>query len=111
LQAGYQVVVLDKLYNSSPGSLRRVQALAGKPLNFIEGDVRNPQVLRDFFSRHKISAVARFARLKAVGEGTERPLDYFSVNVAGIITLVFRSSCTVCGDPQYAPIPGGPLRG
>jgi len=117
LQAGYEVVVLDNLSNSSAESLKRVQALGGKPLHFIEGDVRDPQVLRDIFARHKITAVVHFAGLKAVGESLEKPLDYFSVNVAGtitlcqamqsagVITLVFSSSCTVYGDPQYEPIP------
>jgi len=117
LQAGYEVVVLDNLCNSSPESLKRVQALAGKPLLFIEGDVRDPQVLRNIFARHSITAVMHFAGLKAVGESVEKPLDYFSVNVAGTIalcqamqnaevfTLVFSSSCTVYGDPQYVPIP------
>jgi UDP-glucose 4-epimerase len=117
LQAGYEVVVLDNLCNSSPESLKRVQALAAKPLHFIEGDVRDPQVLRTIFTRHSITAVMHFAGLKAVGESVEKPLEYFSVNVAGTIalcqamqaaevfTLVFSSSCTVYGDPQYVPIP------
>ena len=117
LEAGYEVVVLDNLSNSSAESLTRVQALAGKPLHFIEGDVRDPQLLRDIFARHNITAVVHFAGLKAVGESVEKPLDYFSVNVAGTIalcqamqtagvfTLVFSSSCTVYGDPQYVPIP------
>ena len=117
LEAGYEVVVLDNLSNSSAESLTRVQALAGKPLHFIEGDVRDPLVLRDIFARHNITAVVHFAGLKAVGESVEKPLYYFSVNVAGTIalcqamqaagvcTLVFSSSCTVYGEPQYVPIP------
>ena len=117
LQAGYRVVVLDNLSNSSAESLKRVQALAGKPLRFIEGDVRDPQLLCDIFTRHNITAVVHFAGLKAVGESVEKPIDYFSVNVAGTIalcqamqaagvfTLVFSSSCTVYGDPQNLPIP------
>jgi len=116
LQAGYEVVALDNLCNSSPESLRRVQALAGKSLWFIEGDVRNSQALRDIFASHDIFAVIHFAGLKAVGESVEKPLDYFSVNVAGtialcqamqaagIFTLLFSSSCTVYGDPMYVPI-------
>ena len=117
LQAGYQVVVLDNLSNSSAESLKRVQALAGKSLHFIEGDVRDPQMLHCIFARYKITAVVHFAGLKAVGESVEKPLHYFSVNVAGTIalcqamqaagvfTLVFSSSCTVYGEPQYVPIP------
>jgi NAD(P)-dependent dehydrogenase (short-subunit alcohol dehydrogenase family) len=68
LQAGYEVVVLDNLSNSSAESLKRVQAPAGKPLYFIGGDARDPQVLCDIFARHKITAVVHFAGLKAVGE-------------------------------------------
>ena len=117
LQAGFGVVVLDNLCNSSPESLRRVQILAGEPLHFIEGDVRDQRVLRDIFARYRITAVMHFAGLKALGESVEKPLEYFSVNVAGTIslcqamqaanalTLVFSSSATVYGDPQYVPIP------
>jgi UDP-glucose 4-epimerase len=94
-----------------------VLALAEKPLHFIRGDVRDPQVLIDVFARHNISAVMHFAGLKAVGESVEKPLEYFSFNVADTITrcqamqaaqvfsLAFSSSCTVYGDPQYVPIP------
>jgi UDP-glucose 4-epimerase len=117
LQAGFEVVVLDNLWNSSPESLKRVQALTAETLTFIEGDVRDLQVLKNVFTNHEFSAVMHFAGLKAVGESTENPLEYFSVNLAGTIalcqamqaagvfTLVFSSSCTVYGDPQYVPIP------
>ncbi len=116
LQAGYEVVVLDNLCNSSAESLIRVQALAAKPLTFVEGDVRDPQALKNMFASHEFWAVVHFAGLKAVSESTENPLEYFSVNVAGTIalcqamqaagvfTLVFSSSCTVYGDPLYTPI-------
>jgi UDP-glucose 4-epimerase len=116
LQAGQDVVVLDNLSNSSPESLRRVQALAGKSLVFVQGDIRDTHVLQEIFASHRISAVVHFAGLKAVGESVEKPLHYYSNNVAGTIalcqamqqagvfTLVFSSSCTVYGDPLRVPI-------
>lgn len=116
LQAGYDLVVVDNLCNSSSESLRRVEGLAGKPLLFIEEDVRDFQALKKIFADHEFSAVIHFAGLKAVGESVERPLEYYSVNLAGtlalcqametagVFTLVFSSSCTVYGDPIYVPI-------
>lgn len=116
LQAGFDVVVLDNLRNSSVESLTRVQQLAKKPLTFIEGDVRDSKLLQQIFKEHKTDAVLHFAGLKAVGESVQNPIDYYSTNVAGTIalcnamsfagisTLVFSSSCTVYGDPAKVPI-------
>ena len=116
LQAGHEVVVLDNLSNSSAESLRRVQALAGKPLVFVQGDICDTHTLQEMFASHHISAVVHFAGLKAVGESVEKPLHYYSNNVsgtialckvmqqAGVFTLVFSSSCTVYGDPLRVPI-------
>ncbi len=88
LQAGQDVVVLDNLSTSSDESLRRVQALAGKPLVFVQGDIRDTHTLQQIFASHRISAVVHFAGLKAVGESVEMPLHYYSNNVAGTIALV-----------------------
>jgi UDP-glucose 4-epimerase len=80
--------------------------------------MRHPS-LKKIFASHEFGAVMHFAGLKAVGESTEKPLEYFSVNVSGTIalcqamqaaevfTLVFSSSCTVYGDPLYVPIREG----
>ncbi|AYC31464.1 UDP-glucose 4-epimerase GalE [Pseudomonas cavernae] len=116
LEAGFEVVVLDNLCNSSPESLRRVEQICGKAPVFIQGDIRDRELLDDLFSQHRIGAVLQFAGLKAVGESVQKPLDYYDNNVSGSVTLcqamaqagvfrlVFSSSATVYGEPAQMPI-------
>jgi len=116
LEAGYQVVVLDNLCNSSPESLHRVEKICGKQAEFIQGDIRDRVLLDEVFASRSISAVLHFAGLKAVGESVAKPLDYYENNVAGSVTLcqamaaagvyrlVFSSSATVYGEPTQMPI-------
>ncbi len=116
LEAGYDIVVLDNLSNSSPESLKRVRELTGQDFPFIEGDIRDRATLDRLFRDHDIDAVIHFAGLKAVGESVEKPLVYYDNNIAGSITLfeamqaagvksvVFSSSATVYGDPASVPI-------
>lgn len=116
LETGYKVVVLDNLSNSSPEALNRVQELTGKTLKFIEGDIRDSQVLDQIFAEHAIDAVIHFAGLKAVGESQQIPLTYFDHNIsgsinlvqamqrAGVFRLVFSSSATVYGDAHPSPL-------
>lgn len=117
LAAGFQVVVLDNLCNSSPESLRRVAIISGQEtIPFYEGDIRDARLLDKIFQENSIYSVIHFAGLKAVGESVEKPLDYYDNNVAGTVTLlqamqrngvnniVFSSSATVYGDPHTTPI-------
>lgn len=116
LQAGYEVVALDNLCNSSQESLLRVEKICGKKPVFVQGDIRDRALLDDVLSRHRISAVLHFAGLKAVGESTCKPLCYYENNVTGSVTLcqamatagvfrlVFSSSATVYGEPTQMPI-------
>ena len=116
LEQEYGVVVLDNLANASAESLRRVEALTGKSVTFVQGDIRDTAVLDDIFSEHSISAVIHFAGLKAVGESVQKPLSYYENNVYGTLTLckamqkhnvkniVFSSSATVYGDPASLPL-------
>ena len=116
LEAGFEVIALDNLVNSSAESLKRVEQITGKPVIFIEGDIRDATLLRQIFSEHSISAVVHFAGLKAVGESTAKPLMYYDCNVAGTISLcqvmaefgvkqlVFSSSATVYGAAAEVPI-------
>lgn len=116
LEAGYDLVVLDNLSNSSARSLQAVQRIAGKSLSFIEADLRDLDRLETLFQARKISAVLHFAGLKAVGESVAHPLRYYDNNVrgtlnllhamnqAGVKTLVFSSSATVYGVPESVPI-------
>ena len=116
LEQGYQVVVLDNLSNGSEVALQRVQEIAGKPLEFQRGDVRDEALVRQLLGAHGVDAVMHFAGLKAVGESVEQPLQYYDNNVngalalfeamarEGIRNLVFSSSATVYGDPASNPI-------
>lgn len=116
LQAGYQVVVVDNLVNSKEESLRRVQKLAGKALEFHRVDLLDQPALEAVFARSPIDAVIHFAGLKAVGESVTIPLRYYHNNITGTVTLcevmqkynvknlVFSSSATVYGVPCTVPI-------
>lgn len=116
LNAGHQVVVLDNLCNSSEISLQRVQELTGKSLTFVEGDIRDAQVLDQLFQQYSIDAVIHFAGLKAVGESQKIPLTYFDHNIASSISLVkameraevfnlvFSSSATVYDEANTSPL-------
>jgi UDP-glucose 4-epimerase len=115
LREGYQVVVLDNLCNSKADVVQRVQRLTNRPLTFIQGDIRDRDLLRKLFAEHDIAAVMHFAGLKAVGESVQKPLLYYDVNVGGAISLldemrnagcrrmIFSSSATVYGGASEAP--------
>ncbi|PID81650.1 UDP-glucose 4-epimerase GalE [bacterium DOLZORAL124_64_63] len=116
LNAGHDVTVVDNLDNSSEESLRRVQDLAGRTLDFHEVDICDGAALRRVFAGRRFDAVVHFAGLKAVGESCEIPLRYYENNITGTLELlkvmgehgcfsiVFSSSATVYGDPHTVPI-------
>ncbi len=116
LQAGHNVTVFDNLCNSSPIAIARVREIAGRELHFVQGDIRDTDALRDALLEAQAQAVIHFAGLKAVGESSQRPVDYYDNNVGGTISLlkamqaqgvwrlVFSSSATVYGEPQSLPL-------
>lgn len=116
IEAGYEVVVLDNLCNSSLVALERLKSICGNSPQFVSGDIRDRQCLDSLFKSHSVDAVLHFAGLKAVGESVEQPLEYYDNNVtgslvllaamqaAGVRKLVFSSSATVYGDPASVPI-------
>ena len=116
LDAGYEVVVLDNLSNSSEKSLDRVREITGKDLKFYKGDILDRKILGEIFSGEEISSVIHFAGLKAVGESVEKPWEYYNNNITGTLTLldemrnhgvksiIFSSSATVYGNPAEIPI-------
>ena len=116
LNSEYEVIVLDNLCNSSEESLNRVQQICGKTLTFVQGDIRDAQVLDQVFQQHHIDAVIHFAGLKAVGESQQIPLAYFDNNIsgsiqlvqamqrAGVFNLVFSSSATVYDEANVSPL-------
>ena len=116
IKAGYELVVVDNLCNSSLDSLKRVEKLVGRDIPFHKVDVRNKAALTRVFEQYSIDGVIHFAGLKAVGESVEKPIEYYDTNVGGTIilaeimrefdckTFVFSSSATVYGDPHTVPI-------
>ena len=116
LNAGYEVVVLDNLSNSSEKSLERVKQITGKETKFYKGDILDRDILKKILETEEIESCIHFAGLKAVGESVEKPWEYYNNNIAGTLTLVdemrrhgckniiFSSSATVYGDPAIIPI-------
>lgn len=115
-EAGHEVVLFDNFCNSRKGVLDRLQKILGKALPCIEGDIRDTALVVKTLQDYKINSVIHFAGLKAVGESTEKPIEYYANNVHGTISLleamqseniknlVFSSSATVYGEPEYLPI-------
>ena len=117
--AGYDLVVIDNLDNSSAEALKRVEKITGKAIKFYEEDVREKQALRKIFSENEIEAVIHFAGLKAVGESVREPIMYYDNNLISTIVLlevmnefgvkkfVFSSSATVYGVATEMPLVEG----
>lgn len=116
LEAGHELVVVDNLCNSKEESLRRVQELTGKGLEFHQVDLLDGEALDAVFSGSSVEAVIHFAGLKAPGESVSIPLCYYHNNITGTLVLcevmkkhrvkrlVFSSSATVYGEPSRVPI-------
>ena len=116
LNRGYEVVVLDNLYNSSEKALDRVKEITGKSVKFYQGDILNREDLEEVFEKENIENVIHFAGLKAVGESVAKPWEYYHNNITGTLllcdvmrqhdcfNLIFSSSATVYGDPAEIPI-------
>lgn len=117
LNAGYDVVVVDNLYNASEKSLNRVQQITGKELTFYKADITDEKAMNEIFETEKdVECVIHFAGLKAVGESVAKPLEYYQNNITGTLVLcdamrkhgvkniIFSSSATVYGDPAFIPI-------
>lgn len=116
LQAGYDVVVMDNLCNSSKESVARVEQITGKKIRFYQADMRKMEELEPIFAENTIDVIIHFAGLKAVGESCEKPYEYYENNISGTLNIiammkkynvkkmVFSSSATVYGNPEVVPI-------
>lgn len=116
MAAGHEAVLVDNLSNSRREVVDRVSDIVGRSPAFFQGDVGDVDLLREIIRGHRIDAVVHLAGLKAVGESVQQPLRYFQNNVCGTLglleameresvsRLVFSSSATIYGDPQYLPI-------
>ncbi|XP_040066607.1 UDP-glucose 4-epimerase-like [Ixodes scapularis] len=123
LGAGCDVVVADNFHNSRPGqdgdmpeSLRRVQQITGREVTFHRVDLLDEDAVDAVFSQHRFDCVIHAAGYKSVGESWKVPLEYYRNNIGGTIILVdamkkhgvrrliFSSSSTVYGTPEYLPV-------
>jgi UDP-glucose 4-epimerase len=116
LEAGYDVIVVDNLFNSKEEALRRVQKITGKKIGFYKINILYRNELERIFKAHTIDAVIHFAGLKAMGESVKIPLEYFHNNVSGTLVLlqvmkkynvrniVFSSTAGVYGEVKTVPI-------
>ena len=116
LNAGYDVVIADNLYNSKALVVDRIEKITGKRPAFYQIDVCDKNALNNLFDKENIDAVIHFAGYKAVGESTHKPIEYYANNLNSTLTLcdvmrkhnvkkiVFSSSATVYGDPELVPI-------
>ena len=116
IEAGFEIVALDNLSNSSYEAIRRVEEITGSEIPFHEVDLVDEARLNEVFDAYELDAVMHFAGFKAVGESVEIPLRYYQNNLIGTMNLlqsmkdrdvkrlVFSSSCTVYGDPDKVPI-------
>ena len=116
LKNGYEVIIIDNLCNSKKEVVDNIEKITNKQVQFVEGDVRDKDLLRTIFKNNKIAAVIHFAGLKAVGESVEKPLLYYQNNLDSTLNLceimnefnvkklIFSSSATVYGNPVKLPI-------
>lgn len=116
VNAGYNPIIVDNLSNSKEEAVKRVETILNKSLTFYKADVLDKDAMRKIFNAHKIDAVINFAGFKAVGESCQKPIEYYHNNIGGLIALVevmrefncknlvFSSSATVYGDPEFVPI-------
>lgn len=116
LENGYEVVIVDNLYNASRKAVDRVEEITGKKVTFYEADLLDKKALNAIFDKENIDAVIHFAGLKAVGESVSKPIEYYQNNLTGTLHLVdcmrahnvkkiiFSSSATVYGEPAFVPI-------
>jgi UDP-glucose 4-epimerase len=116
LNSGYEVVVMDNLYNSNKKALERVEQITGKKVTFYQVDMLDKEAMNEIFEKETIDSVIHFAGYKAVGESVRKPLEYYHNNITGTLNLcdvmrnhgvkniTFSSSATVYGDPAFVPI-------
>ena len=116
LNEGYEVVIIDNLYNSNQKAVDRIEEITGKSVKFYQDDMLDRAALKKIFDENEIDAVIHFAGLKAVGESVHKPIEYYRTNIDstlnlvdemrahGVKNIIFSSSATVYGDPAEIPI-------
>lgn len=116
LNEGYEVVIVDNLYNSNQKAVDRIEQITQKKVTFYQNDILDREALDHIFTKENVDAVIHFAGLKAVGESVRKPIEYYTNNIQGTLILtdvmrkhnvkniIFSSSATVYGNPAMIPI-------
>lgn len=116
LNEGYEVVIVDNLYNSNQKAVDRIEQITQKKVTFYQNDILDGEALDQIFAKENVDAVIHFAGLKAVGESVRKPIEYYTNNIQGTLILtdvmrkynvkniIFSSSATVYGNPAMIPI-------
>ena len=116
LNEGYEVVIVDNLYNSNKKAVDRIEQITQKKVTFYQNDILDREALDQIFTKENVDAVIHFAGLKAVGESVRKPIEYYTNNIQGTLILtdvmrkhnvkniIFSSSATVYGNPAMIPI-------
>lgn len=116
IESGHNPILLDTFRNSSEDVIGKLEQITGKPVKNYDVDIRNTQEVTQILKDENIELVMHFAALKAVGESSDIPLDYYQTNITGLLSLlesmseanvnqiIFSSSCTVYGDPEVLPL-------
>jgi UDP-glucose 4-epimerase len=116
IKLGYEVEIMDNLFNSKITVLDKIEKISGVKPKFYKVDLLDKEGMDDVFSEGQYDLVIHFAGLKAVGESVEKPLKYYENNVCGTINLlecmkkhgvkkiIFSSSATVYGDQGVAEL-------
>lgn len=116
LNAGKEIVIVDNFSNSKPEVLEKIKQITGKDFKFYEINYLDRQALEKVFEENNIEAVINFAGFKAVGESVQKPIEYYTNNISGALTVldvmrkynckkfIFSSSATVYGDPETIPL-------
>tara|TARA_R110002074_G_scaffold147047_1_gene297349 strand:- start:458 stop:1465 length:1008 start_codon:yes stop_codon:yes gene_type:complete len=115
-QAGYEVVIIDNLYNSKIEVLESIISITGIKPTYFNIDLRDKRAVEEFFSNNSVDGIIHFAASKAVGESVKNPLLYYENNVSTLVyvlqemkkhqltNFIFSSSCTVYGQADELPI-------
>ena len=116
LKNNREIVIVDNFSNSKPEMLEKIKKITNKDFKFYEMDYADKYIFYKVFTENNIEAVIHFAGYKAVGESVEKPIEYYTNNVAGTLsllnimknhnvkTIIFSSSATVYGDPEIVPL-------
>ncbi len=116
LEKGYEVVGLDNFSNSKRSVLNKIKKITNKDIIFYEGNMLNKELLDEIFTKNNIDCVIDFAAFKSVGDSVLKPIQYYTNNVNSVLTLltsmqehnvkklIFSSSATVYGNPEFVPI-------